>query len=254
MDPAEKIRQREIQISEATESAKQPESVTRKEAQARDLLQGILDLEVFESATDEWSQGQSICWEGAWLGAVAPLAAATAQRFRRPMLVVLAQHQDAETVARDLDFFLERPCDVFPPSSDDLDEDMLQQQEVIQRLQVLSRLDATQSQQSAPDSKPDVPVIVTTMPALMHRVPSPQQLRQDRRSIRVGQRIDLADLKRWLSSSGYRTTTSVQLAGEFTARGGILDVFPPDCGEPRRIELFDDEVESIRSIAWTVWI
>ena len=247
MDPAEKIRQREIQISEATESAKQPESVTRKEAQARDLLQGILDLEVFESATDEWSQGQSICWEGAWLGAVAPLAAATAQRFRRPMLVVLAQHQDAETVARDLDFFLERPCDVFPPSSDDLDEDMLQQQEVIQRLQVLSRLDATQSQQSAPDSKPDVPVIVTTMPALMHRVPSPQQLRQDRRSIRVGQRIDLADLKRWLSSSGYRTTTSVQLAGEFTARGGILDVFPPDCGEPRRIELFDDEVESIRS-------
>ena len=247
MDPAEKIRQREIQISEATESAKQPESVTRKEAQARDLLEGILDLEVFESATDEWSQGQSICWEGAWLGAVAPLAAATAQRFRRPMLVVLAQHQDAETVARDLDFFLERPCDVFPPSSDDLDEDMLQQQEVIQRLQVLSRLDATQSQQSAPDSKPDVPVIVTTMPALMHRVPSPQQLRQDRRCIRVGQRIDLADLKRWLSSSGYRTTTSVQLAGEFTARGGILDVFPPDCGEPRRIELFDDEVESIRS-------
>ncbi|MFY7873828.1 MAG: transcription-repair coupling factor, partial [Pirellula sp.] len=74
-----------------------------------------------------------------------------------------------------------------------------------------------------------------------------EQLRQDRRTLRVGERVDLADLKRWLASSGYRTTTSVQLAGEFTARGGILDVFPPDCGEPRRIELFDDEVESIRS-------
>ena len=44
IDPAEKIRQREIQIGEATESAKQPESVTRKEAQARELLQGILNL------------------------------------------------------------------------------------------------------------------------------------------------------------------------------------------------------------------
>ena len=164
------------------------------------------------------------------------------------MLVILAQHQDAETVARDLDFFLDRNCDVFPPSSDDIDVDSLQQQEVIQRLQVLSRLDACQTQREhGLNTKSDVPVIVTTIPALMHRVPSPQQLRQDRRSLSVGQRVDLAELKRWLASTGYRTTTSVQLPGEFTARGGILDVYPPDCGEPRRIEWFDDEVESIRS-------
>ncbi len=252
IDPADKLRLREAQIHEAELIAK-PESTTRRETQARELLKDITDLEAFRSATDKWAQGESICWEGAWLGAIAPMAAGAVHRFQRPMLVVLAQHQDAETVARDLDFFLDRNCDVFPPSSDDIDVDSLQQQEVIQRLQVLSRLDACQSQrehgvQKAEDrDKIDAPVIVTTIPALMHRVPSPQQLRQDRRSLSVGQRIDLAELKRWLASTGYRTTTSVQLPGEFTARGGILDVFPPDCGEPRRIEWFDDQVESIRS-------
>ncbi|MEQ1826765.1 MAG: hypothetical protein ABL921_12500 [Pirellula sp.] len=246
LDHDEILRQREAQIQEAVQAAKQPETVSRKEAQARDLLRAIIELDDFQSSALRWARSESVCWEGAWLGAVAPIAAAAVQRFHRPLLVVLAQHQDAETVARDLDFFLERNSDVFPPSSDEVEEDMLQQQEVIQRLQVLSRLDAARSQSPA-DQSADVPVIVTTIPALMHRVPSPQQLRHDRRTIRVGQRIDLSDLKKWLAASGYRTTTSVQLAGEFTARGGILDVFPPDCGEPRRIELFDDEVESIRS-------
>lgn len=247
IDPLEKQRLREAQIQEAEHAAK-PDPTTRRETQARELLQGITGLEAFREATDKWARGSSICWEGAWLGAVAPMAAGAVQRFRRPMLVILAQHQDAETVARDLDFFLDRNCDVFPPSSDDIDVDSLQQQEVIQRLQVLTRLDACQTQREhGLNTKSDVPVIVTTIPALMHRVPSPQQLRQDRRSLSVGQRVDLAELKRWLASTGYRTTTSVQLPGEFTARGGILDVYPPDCGEPRRIEWFDDEVESIRS-------
>lgn len=247
IDPAEKIRQRAAQIEEATEAAQHQTPEMRREAQARELIQGILDIPDFKPTIANWANRKSICWEGAWLGSVAPVAAATVSQCRRPMLVVLAQHQDAETVARDLDFFLERNCDVFPPSSDEADEDSLQQQEVIQRLQVLSRLDAAQSQVGKPGLTNDVPVIVTTIPALMHRVPSPQQLRQDRKTLCVGQRVDLAELKRWLAASGYRTTTSVQLAGEFTARGGILDVFPPDCGEPRRIELFDDEVESIRS-------
>ncbi|MCY2985969.1 MAG: transcription-repair coupling factor [Planctomycetota bacterium] len=247
IDPLEKQRLREAQIQEAKHTAK-PDPTTRRETQARELLQGITGLEAFRDATDRWARGSSICWEGAWLGAVAPMAAGAVQRFRRPMLVILAQHQDAETVARDLDFFLDRNCDVFPPSSDDIDVDSLQQQEVIQRLQVLSRLDACQTQREhGLNTKTDVPVIVTTIPALMHRVPSPQQLRQDRRSLSVGQRVDLTELKRWLTSTGYRTTTSVQLPGEFTARGGILDVYPPDCGEPRRIEWFDEEVESIRS-------
>ena len=212
-------------------------------AKATELLDGILDLKGFENTLRKWSRNDPICWEGAWLGAVAPITAATWRKLQRPILVVLSQHQDVEIVARDLDFFLEHSCEVFPPASDEVAEDALQQAEVIQRLHVLSHL-----QSYSKNSKQlDAPVIVTTVQAMMHNVPSPSQLEHDRRSLRVGQRVDLAKLKGWLAENGYRTTTSVQMAGEFTARGGILDVFPPDCSEPRRIEWFDDEIESIRS-------
>ena len=207
------------------------------------LLAAIGELPLFQQAIGTWANHETICWEGAWLGAVAPLVAATVAKLNRPVLLLVAHHQDAETVARDLEFFLGYDCDVFPPASDDTDVDSLQQQEVIQRLQVLSRLDryATNS------GDEPTPVIVSTLPALMHSVPSPDQMRKDRRVVQVGKKADLGELKSWLSASGYRTTTSVQLPGEFTARGGILDVFPPDASEPRRIEWFDDEIESIRT-------
>ena len=52
---------------------------------------------------------------------------------------------------------------------------------------------------------------------------------------------------RWLAERGCHGTTAVELPGEFSLRGGILDVFPPDALDPLRIELFDDEVESIRT-------
>jgi transcription-repair coupling factor (superfamily II helicase) len=206
------------------------------------LLEAIGALPDFRTALERWQRGETICWEGAWLGAVPPIASAAVRLLQKPLLIVVAHHQDAETVARDLEFFLEHDCDVFPPASDDSEVDSLQQQEVIQRLQVLSHLNACRNR-----TETRVPVIVTTLPALMHPVPSPEQMQRDRRILEVGKRTDLSELKKWLAAAGYRTTTSVQIPGEFTARGGILDVYPPDAAEPRRIEWFDDEVESIRT-------
>ncbi|MEI8210624.1 MAG: transcription-repair coupling factor [Planctomycetota bacterium] len=229
------------QLAEAT--ATNVHDIPSEPSPAPALVSAIEALPEFRSAMDRWIRNDPISWEGAWLGAVAPMTAAAVRASNRPMLVVVANHQDAETVARDLEFFLEYECLVFPPASDDTEGDALQQQEIIQRLQVLSQLDRFASH-PLPGR---CPVVVTTLQAIMHNVPSPDQMRRDRRTIEVGKRVDLSDLKAWLASAGYRTTTSVQLPGEFTARGGILDVFPPDASEPRRIEWFDDEVESIRT-------
>jgi transcription-repair coupling factor (superfamily II helicase) len=228
--------------SQPRQSLKEKDHESGESSPAPALLEAIAGLPEFQEAVRAWHSGKAICWEGAWLGAVPPMAAATVRLIKQPLLIVVAHHQDAETVARDLEFFLEHDCDVFPPASDDSDVDSLQQQEVIQRLQVLSHLSAFRN-----DPRAGLPVIVTTLPAIMHPVPSPEQMQRDRRIIEVGKRTDLGELKAWLASSGYRTTTSVKLPGEFTARGGILDVYPPDAAEPRRIEWFDDEVESIRT-------
>ncbi|MFO0012594.1 MAG: transcription-repair coupling factor [Planctomycetota bacterium] len=223
-------------------ASKKGKKEERESSPAPALLDAISGLPDFQAAVHDWRDGRPICWEGAWLGAVPPMAAAAVRSLTQPLLIVVAHHQDAETVARDLEFFLEQDCDVFPPASDDTDVDSLQQQEVIQRLQVLSHLNDYRNK-----SATQIPVIVTTLPALMHPVPSPEQMQRDRRILEVGKRTDLSELKAWLASAGYRTTTSVKLPGEFTARGGILDVYPPDASEPRRIEWFDNEVESIRT-------
>ena len=58
--------------------------------------------------------------------------------------------------------------------------------------------------------------------------------------------LDEQELTRWLVERGGHATTAVELPGEFSLRGGILDIFAPDADDPVRIELFGDEVESIR--------
>ncbi len=206
------------------------------------FLDAIADLADFRNCLDRWVKQETFYWDGAWLGAVGPLACSAQRILKRPLLILVAHHQDAETLARDIEFFHDNSCLVFPPASEDPQEDSLQQQEVIQRLQVLAEI---QRQSSGSHSAP--PIVITTLHALMGSVPSPDQLRNDRRVLQVGKTVDLAELKQWLAASGYKVTTAVQLAGEFTARGGILDVFPPDAPEPYRIEFFDNEIESIRS-------
>lgn len=63
----------------------------------------------------------------------------------------------------------------------------------------------------------------------------------------VGQILDIEDLKQKLISSGYERIDIVDNKGQFSIRGGIIDIFPPNSFNPYRIELFDDEIDSIRT-------
>jgi transcription-repair coupling factor (superfamily II helicase) len=77
-------------------------------------------------------------------------------------------------------------------------------------------------------------------------VPSRDTFASATREIRVGAQLDVEELTRWMAERGGHATTAVELPGEFAVRGGILDVFAADADDPVRIELFGDEVESIR--------
>jgi transcription-repair coupling factor (superfamily II helicase) len=67
------------------------------------------------------------------------------------------------------------------------------------------------------------------------------------RALRKGERVVVEELLRWLVDRGFHATSAVELPGEFSHRGGILDIFATDWLLPVRIELFDDEIESLRS-------
>lgn len=65
--------------------------------------------------------------------------------------------------------------------------------------------------------------------------------------LKVGQRLDLENEKRRLESAGYRNVPQVMDPGDFAVRGGLLDVFPMGADEPLRVELLDEDIDSIRA-------
>ncbi len=90
-------------------------------------------------------------------------------------------------------------------------------------------------------------VVVASVRAAMERVMSPRELSRSVVRLRTGSRIQLqATLKRWVEL-GYEPASVVETPGSFSRRGGILDIYPPGSPTPFRIELFGDEIESIRS-------
>ena len=89
--------------------------------------------------------------------------------------------------------------------------------------------------------------VITTFDGLMNPMPSPEKFIQAVRKIVVGDRLDLEELTRHLAELGYEKNYQAQTQGEFSVRGGIIDIFPLTEENPIRIELWDDEVDSIRS-------
>ncbi len=89
-------------------------------------------------------------------------------------------------------------------------------------------------------------ILVLPVAAALSRVSSPHYYRQLTLTLRVHEEIALDDLSAHLESIGYERRDPVEMVGEYSIRGGILDVFPPDQEQPVRIEFFGDEIESIR--------
>src|SRR5215467_9933037 len=109
---------------------------------------------------------------------------------------------------------------------------------VSRRIDTLTRL--------ATDS-PDRLVVLTTVNALVQRVP-PRQLFGGRvLLLRPGGRIGLDRLQSFFRNNGYIRTDTVREPGEFAIRGGIVDLFAAGAAEPVRLDFFGDMLESVRS-------
>ena len=89
-------------------------------------------------------------------------------------------------------------------------------------------------------------VVITTAPAALERTLPPDVLRESYVSLEAGQELDLQALERTLSRLGLEAADPVRVPGQFCRRGGIFDIFPMGAERPVRLELFGDEIESIR--------
>lgn len=89
--------------------------------------------------------------------------------------------------------------------------------------------------------------VITTMDAFLDGLTSPSDLEKERIILSGGDVVDLTRLEARLTAMGYERESQIEGPGQFAVRGGILDVFPLTEELPVRIELWDDEIDSIRS-------
>ena len=90
-------------------------------------------------------------------------------------------------------------------------------------------------------------VIVMTIDGAMDRLTGIQELKENLVAIKVGDVLNMDQMRAHLIELGYERTSMVNGHGEFAIRGGILDIFPLTEETPYRIELWGEEVDSIRS-------
>ena len=91
------------------------------------------------------------------------------------------------------------------------------------------------------------PLVVLTADGLDHPAPSTHQLAQDILTLRRGENLPLTDLAARLDQAGFLRVSTAAQRGHYAVRGGIIDVYPWQTALPVRLELFGDEIESIRS-------
>ena len=89
-------------------------------------------------------------------------------------------------------------------------------------------------------------IVLTTVNAVLQRVPSRQFVQKRSIKINVGEQCALEKLTDFLNQTGYERASKVYQAGEYSVRGGIVDVFPAGESMPVRIDFFGDQIDGIR--------
>jgi transcription-repair coupling factor (superfamily II helicase) len=178
-------------------------------------------------------------------GARAYLLSLIAERRREPIVVVAATTREAEQLFFDLGFFLgeepaaaplEKRLHLFP-SWEILPFENLSPHpdSIAARLEGLYHLLEGQA-----------PILVSTPAALMQKVIPKDALKRSYRYLVVGEERAREGLLDHLASWGFQNVPLVEERGDFSVRGGIVDIFPPDYLLPLRLEFSGDRLESIR--------
>jgi len=164
--------------------------------------------------------------------------AEAARKASGPLLVIAADARQASRMEDELRFFCEPgsyiehfpawetlPYDLFSPHPDI----------VSQRLRMLSTLPRLAKG-----------IVVVDLETALQRLPPQMYIDAHAFDLSVGEKLDVAAFRDRLSGAGYVASSQVMAPGEFAVRGSIIDLYPMGSPTPYRIDLFDDEVESIR--------
>ncbi len=167
----------------------------------------------------------------------------------KSVLIIVPTQEEAENLAKDINFFLGRNIALFYPSWEILPfEAQSPHPDIIAaRIDILYKLAQGNHQMHRDPPQADELIIVTTPSAIMQRVIPKGVLIPSVQRFEVGKEVNREEILQRLLQIGYSRTGLVEERGEMRVTGGILDIFPPSYSAPVRIEFFGDEIDSIRT-------
>jgi transcription-repair coupling factor (superfamily II helicase) len=164
------------------------------------------------------------------------------KKFGKPLAIITSDASDAQRLLEELPFFApDLRCALFPDWETLPYDTFSPHQDLIsERLATLWRI-------SQRDKETGADVIIVPATTALYRLAPPSFLAGYTFQFKVKQKLDEAKLKSQLTLAGYSHVTQVVSPGEYAVRGGLIDLFPMGSAVPFRVDLFDDEIDSIRT-------
>ena len=165
------------------------------------------------------------------------------------LLAVVPSGQAAARLAGDLSFFMPELRVIVLPEEEDMQVlyEARDRASLILRIQALAALSGKLPTDTDPDTGRGMTAVIAPVSSALRHTVTPERFRRSVVTIKTGDRYDPHKLRTLLSDAGYSASPVTESAGEYTSRGGILDIFIPSMEDPVRIEFFDDEIDSIRT-------
>ena len=181
---------------------------------------------------------------------IAGLASNKSPSGKGVILFVTSSIEEAEDAFEDTNVFFPENAMHFPASDTELSDKLCEYNIThVQQLNILHKLLVFKN-----GNKSSSHIIVTPIQALLQHIPQPETIEKSILTIKTGQEYKQEFLLNWLIEGGFERTSMVEMPGEFSIRGGIVDIYPYSSTSdnnragamPYRIEFFGDEVDSIR--------
>ncbi|MDT0594168.1 transcription-repair coupling factor [Glaciecola petra] len=173
-------------------------------------------------------------------GAAVPLAIANAyKKHQGPLIVLTTDTAEAYQLEKEISFFLDKKTDdlhIFPHWETLAYDHFSPHQDIVsKRLETLYLL-----------SRKQPGIFLVPISTLLQRLAPVDYIGKHLLYLQEGERLDTNDFRRNLEKAGYLHVGQVMSHSEFCIRGSIIDMFPMGSDHPYRIDLFDDEIDSIR--------
>ncbi len=177
-----------------------------------------------------------------------PLMAALAQDTQRPILILAERNDRAMVILEELSFWFPEAnlLHFAEPNTVFYERGVRGERVVRQRLEAIAAVAEAKKQVMAQQTLVNPPIVVASARALLTRTIPGLDYIKNSTVLKAGTQINLQKLLGQWQSAGYRGHTLVVEPGTFSRRGGILDIWPVNLQRPVRIELFGDEVDTLR--------